>query len=37
MLRHYKRPALLIEFDEGKPFALQVRSSYFPSHQMGVV
>jgi len=23
MLRHYKRPALLIEFDEGKPFALQ--------------
>ena len=24
MTRYYKKPVLLIEFDEGKPFALQV-------------
>ncbi|CAN0312752.1 unnamed protein product [Lampetra fluviatilis] len=26
MCRHYRRPALLIEFDPGKPFSLQARS-----------
>ena len=27
MTRHYKRPMLLIEFDENKSFSLQVRAS----------
>ena len=26
MTRYYKRPILLIEFEEGKPFSLQVRT-----------
>ena len=36
MCRHYKRPILLIEFDESKSFSLQVRNVNFNNLQLSM-